>query len=101
MTDTSIAPSTSIALAGALLEFILELLGKNITNATAQMAINFLEQWLPSIIAEASSLLPQAKQMISLLKGSSVLTADQVASVDAMNKVSDDAFDAAAAANGV
>lgn len=105
MTDTTsttpIPTSTAIQLAGVVLEFAIELLSANITNATAQTAITILQQWLPYIIAEAQQLLPQVQALIGILRGSTVLTADQVATIDALNKASDDAFEAAAAANGV
>ena len=79
---------------------IASVVGKLTTNAEVTSVIALLQNWLPTIITEIEDLVPVVQGIISTLQGSSLLTADQVAAVDALNASADAAFEAAATAAG-
>lgn len=67
------------------------------SNSAVQSAIELIQKWLPLLIEEGSDLYKTAITVLGLLRGNKVLTADQVAQVDAIISDADAAFNAAAA----
>lgn len=82
----------------AMVNLLATLVEKLTTSAQVDYVISLLEAWLPTILAEVQSLVPLVKGILSTLKGSSILTADQISTVDSLNTQVDSDFDAAAAA---
>lgn len=87
----------NVQMVSLVLNIILELVAGLTDNQTADKIIKLLEQWLPTVLKEASDLLPVVMGIITTLEGSDVLTQDQVASIDALNAQVDADFDAASA----
>lgn len=83
------------ALIEPILELILDLLGKTVTNTQVDRIIAIIEAWLPVIVNSLPNLYSKVQTIVGLLKGSNVLTPDQIARIDAMNIDSDAGFDAA------
>ncbi len=88
--------NAQVIIAGVSL--LASLVGKITDSASVNNIITILEAWLPTIISEIQSLVPVVQGIIATLKGSDVLTADQIAAIDALNAQVDADFDAAAAA---
>lgn len=88
------------AIIEAVLNVILSLAGQVIKSNEIDNIITILEGWVPTIVSEFSDLLPLVENIIATLKGSNVLTADQVATIDALNTSADAEFDAAVASKG-
>lgn len=83
------------ALIEPVLELILDLLGKTVTNAEVDRVIAIIEAWLPVIVQTFPNLYQKVQDIVSLLKGNAILTQDQIDRIDAMNVSSDANFDAA------
>lgn len=81
----------------ALVNLLAGLVSKLADSKQVDYVITILEAWLPTILAEFQQLVPLVKGIISTLQGSSILTAGQQASIDALNAQVDADFDAAAA----
>jgi hypothetical protein len=82
----------------ALVKIVASFVETLTSNAQVAYAITVLEAWLPTIIEEVPELVEDVQQIIATLKGSDILTPDQVATVEAMSATADAAADAALAA---
>lgn len=85
------------AIIEAVLNVVLSLAAKAINSDEIDNIITILEGWVPTIVSEFEDLLPLVQQIIATLKGGKVMTADQIAAIDAINTSSDAEFDADAA----
>lgn len=83
---------------GLVLNIILNLVQNLTDNKTVDRIVSLLEQWIPVILKEAQDLIPIVTGIIASLRGSDVLTPDQINAIDALNAKVDADFDAAAAA---
>lgn len=83
------------ALIEPILDLILELVGKAVSSGQADKIIAIIKAWLPVIIDTLPGLYTKVQTIIGLLSGNSVLTQDQIDSINAMNFDSDSASDAA------
>lgn len=81
----------------AFLTLLQGVVGTSTTNDTISKVITALIDLIPAIVQEVSDLLPIVKNIIATMRGSSVVTADQLDQLDTLEKQIDDAFDAAAA----
>ena len=77
-------------------EFLPAITGGGAATTTIVKVVTALEQIVPLIIQEASDLAPMVQNIIAAVKGSGVLTADQIAALEAQEAALDAAFDAAA-----
>lgn len=76
---------------------ILQALVPSITSsATVQQIINALIQILPVLVKEAQDLVPMIKNIIAALSENAASTADQLATLKALDQLTDAAFEAAA-----
>lgn len=87
----------NLALVIQALGIILSLAQGVTTNAQAKQIITYAGNILPLLIQEAPDMVASVKQMLAILKGSSVMTAEDIAAVDALIAQADAAFDDAAA----
>ncbi len=86
-----------IAAITGILQLIETVLLPNLNSAgTAAKIITVLEQVIPVIIQGAQSLVPIVKNIIASLRGSGVVTADDLDRLDAAEALLDADFDAAA-----
>jgi len=83
---------------GIVLQMILSIAGNLSNNQQINNIITLLEQWLPTLVKEATDLVPLVQQIIDTLRGNATLTADQITAIDNLNTQTDADFDAAAAA---
>lgn len=84
----------------ALLSLIGQLLPLITSSANANLIagiISTLEQFLPFILDEIESLYTPVKNIIAALSANPATTAEQLAMLQALDKSTDDAFEAAAA----
>lgn len=81
-----------------VITLLASLVSKISDSSDVDYVISILESWLPTIVSEIQELIPLVEGIISTLKGSSILTDDQKAAVDALNTSADSGFDAAATA---
>lgn len=95
--------NVSLATVMAVLDMIVALLpALGVTPAASvTRVIAALDALLPVVIQEVSTLGPVVKGIIDTLKGGNVVTAEDLASLDAMNVQMDAAFDDAAKADGL
>lgn len=86
-----------IAAITALLQLIQTVVLPNL-NSTSVIAkvITTIEQLVPVILAGAQSLVPIVQNIIEALRGSGVITTEQLDQLDTLEAQLDDAFDAAA-----
>jgi len=84
----------------ALIEALLPKLLSGADSALIQTILNALVQVVPVIIQEATDLIPYIKNIIASLSANSATTTEQLATLQALDKQADDAFEAAAAAQG-
>lgn len=85
----------------ALLALIAALLPQiGINSSIVETIINAIIQVLPVIISEANDLIPYVRNIIAALSSNPATTADQLATLQSLDKQADDAFEAAAAAQG-
>ena len=87
----------NIQMIGLVLNIILSLVQNISSSKAVDNIIALLQSWMPTILNEAEDLVPLVTGIIETLKGSDILTADQVQAIDALNTQSDAEFDAAAA----
>ncbi len=66
------------------------------TSATVQTIINSLIQIIPVLVKEAQDLVPMVKNIIAALSSNPAATADQLATLKALDQLTDSAFEAAA-----
>lgn len=66
------------------------------TSATVQTVINALIQIIPVLVKEAQDLVPMVKNIIAALGSNPASTADQLATLKALDQLTDAAFEAAA-----
>lgn len=66
------------------------------TSATVQTVINALIQIIPILVKEAQDLVPMVKNIIAALGSNPASTADQLATLKALDQLTDSAFEAAA-----
>ncbi len=86
-----------IAAITGILQLIETVLLPNLNSAgTAAKIITLLEQVIPVIIQGAQSLVPIVKNIIASLRGSGVVTTDDLDRLDAAEALLDADFDAAA-----
>lgn len=91
--DSTIALITSTALT------IFEDVAPLITDSsTIGKVISALETYLPIVATEATDLITPIKNIITALSSNAAVTADQIASLQALDAQADAAFDAALAA---
>lgn len=62
--------------------------------------ITTLQGWITNITAEVEAVLPEIKNIIGALQGNGSVTADQMATLQALDVATDAAFEAAASAAG-
>lgn len=67
------------------------------TSATVQTIINSLIQIIPVLVKEAQDLVPMVKNIIAALGSNPASTAEQLATLKALDQLTDAAFEAAAA----
>jgi hypothetical protein len=67
------------------------------SSATVQTVINALIQILPALVKEAQDLVPMIKNIIAALSANPASTTDQLATLKALDQITDAAFEAAAA----
>lgn len=80
----------------ALIEQLLPLLGAGGNAALIEGILSTLSGFLPFIVQEISSLYEPVKNIIAALSATPATTATQLATLQALDKQLDDAFDAAA-----
>ena len=83
-----------------LLVQLMPLIGQMSGGAVSNI-ITMLENIIPIVVKEATDLLVPIQSIISDLRGSGVLTPDQLAATEALSAKVDAEFDAAAKAAGV
>ena len=83
----------------ALLTQLLPILSTS-AGSTVIAVINALVQIIPVVVQEATDLVAPIKNVIAALSANPAATADQLATLAALDKQCDDAFEAAAAAAG-
>jgi hypothetical protein len=83
----------------ALLEKLLPIVasGGGAATGIAGSIISVLETWLPLIETLTEAFYTPIKNIITSLQSSGAVTADQITSLQALDKQVDDAFDAASA----
>lgn len=86
------------AIVTTLLALVQQLLPVITTSATVQNIVNALVAILPAIVQEAEDLVPVVKNIIAALSANPAATADQLATLQALDAQCDAAFDTAAAA---
>ncbi|CAM5776255.1 hypothetical protein LMIY3S_05436 [Labrys miyagiensis] len=96
-TQITTARTADIQMIGLVLTVILNLVDKLTDNQTVERIVALLEQWLPTILAEAQDLVPTVQGIIETLQGNDALTPDQAAAIDTLNAQADTDFEAAAA----
>lgn len=81
-----------------LVQQVLPLIQAGNANATGLVAaiINALQTWIPMIVTEIGTLYQPVKNIIEALKQNGVVTADQIAALQALDAKMDAAFEAAA-----
>jgi len=67
------------------------------SSAVVQQVINALIQVIPVLVKEAQDLMPMVKNIIAALSSNPASTADQLATLKALDQLTDSAFEAAAA----
>lgn len=82
----------------ALLTLLQSVAGTAANSDTVSKIIAALIDLIPAIAQEVSDLLPIVKDIITTIRGASVITPDQLDQLDTLEKQIDDAFDAAAKA---
>lgn len=76
---------------------ILQALVPSLTSSgTVQQIINALIQIIPVVVKEAQDLVPMIKNIIAALGSNPASTADQLATLKALDQLTDAAFEAAA-----
>lgn len=80
----------------ALIGQLLPLITSSANAALISGIITTLEQFLPFIIQEVSSLYAPVKNIISALSANPATTSAQLTQLQALDKTTDDAFEAAA-----
>jgi hypothetical protein len=82
----------------ALLTALLPAIGND--SALVAQVIVWLVNVLPALVKEATDILPEIKNIISILSQSSAITPDQITQLQALDAQCDAAFEAAAQAAG-
>lgn len=82
----------------ALIEALLPQIGVN--SAIVDTILKGLIQVLPIVVQEAEDLVPAVKNIIAALSANPATTADQLATLQALDKQADGDFEAAATAAG-
>lgn len=67
------------------------------SSSVVQQVINALIQIIPVLVKEAQDLVPMIKNIIVALSSNPAATADQLATLKALDQLTDSAFEAAAA----
>jgi hypothetical protein len=88
----------NIQLIASFLTMLLSVIPQMTNSQTVNSVVTWLEQIIPTLVQEYQDVLPSVKNVIALLKQSSVVTPDQVATLQAQEVVIDKAFDDALAA---
>ena len=73
----------------------------NLTTGSVQSVITLLEKIIPDIASFGPAVIASVQNIITALHGSGAVTAEQVATLDAMLTSAEAALDAAAAADGL
>ena len=83
--------------AAAFLALLQTILPAITSSASVQAFINALIQIIPVLVKEAQDLVPMVKNIIAALGSNPASTADQLATLKALDQLTDSAFEAAAA----
>jgi hypothetical protein len=67
------------------------------SSVVVQQVLNGLIQIIPVLVKEAQDLVPMVKNIIAALSANPASTADQLATLKALDQLTDSAFEAAAA----
>ncbi|NTF67989.1 hypothetical protein [Rhizobium rhizogenes] len=88
----------NIQLIASFLSMLLSIVPQMTNSQTVNSVVTWLEQIIPTLVQEYQDLLPVVKNIIALMKQSSAVTPEQVATLQAQEAVIDKTFDDALAA---